>query len=192
MWTCPNCGEVLEEQFAGSCWRCAKDNPQLKANVESDVPNQSAISEVDLRYKGIKGSLLLLCVILTILAPPVVIVISGINFILANEPDFRKTSTLLKVEGFILLGMACFSFLAGLTLWMGKRYAPKLVKILLLAAFIYTVINLLLFQAYEIPTGQAIFRIIGTGFYAFILYMYLNTSKRVRATYYDSEAAQED
>lgn len=191
MWTCPNCGEVLEDQFAGSCWRCAEDNPQLNANVESDVRDQP-ISGVDAGYKGIKGSLLLLCVILTILAPPVVIIIGGINFIQANDPDFRRVSTLLRVEGFILLGMACFSFLAGLSLWMGKRYAPKLVKILLLVAFIYTVINLPLFQAYEIPVVQAVFRIIGTGFYVFILYMYLNTSKRVRATYYYSEAAQKD
>jgi uncharacterized protein YbjQ (UPF0145 family) len=31
MWTCPKCGEQLEEQFAGSCWKCANDGVELVA-----------------------------------------------------------------------------------------------------------------------------------------------------------------
>lgn len=199
MWTCPNCQEVMEDQFAGSCWRCAENNPQPNANVESDVRDQPAVSVVDVRYKGVKGWLLLLCVIITILTPLNAIVAGIIDFIIAANPSLRYSnfsysqsrniSTLLTVDGFILLGMACFSFISGLTLWMEKRYAPKLVKILLLTAFIRTVINLPLFQAFNVPTNQLVVPIIVTGFWGFIWYMYLISSKRVRATYYYSEAA---
>src|ERR1044071_1913203 len=92
MWTCPNCEEVMEDQFAGSCWRCAQDNPQLNANVEPDFRDQPAISGVDVRYKGVKGWLLLLCVILTIFSPLGAIVASIIDFIIAADPALRYPS----------------------------------------------------------------------------------------------------
>jgi uncharacterized protein YbjQ (UPF0145 family) len=35
MWTCPECGEQLEDQFRGACWKCANDGVEIVQKVYS-------------------------------------------------------------------------------------------------------------------------------------------------------------
>jgi len=29
MWTCPDCGEVMDDQFEGDCWKCANEGTEV-------------------------------------------------------------------------------------------------------------------------------------------------------------------
>jgi|SRR5882724_364806 len=35
MWTCPECGENLEDQFKGACWKCANDGVEIVQRILS-------------------------------------------------------------------------------------------------------------------------------------------------------------
>ncbi len=87
MWTCPQCGERLEEQFAGSCWKCAsdmfasvtdivggrsdsyegklRDAQQIaltKMALEAKSKGGNAIVGIDLDYESIRGTMLMVAV----------------------------------------------------------------------------------------------------------------------------------
>lgn len=45
MWTCQECGEQLEDQFAGSCWKCANDGVEI---VKSALGRHRSVADVSL------------------------------------------------------------------------------------------------------------------------------------------------
>jgi hypothetical protein len=143
--------------------------------------------------KGVKGWLLLLCLLLTIFDPFVVLVTL---FVVsdgarasydANPPLFR----LILISGVLRIGLAVFSMYAGISLW---RIAPRavstarryLASVAFLAVFLLFLPSLLGLSNEETwgLNQENLLNTLLTVIYAAAWYAYLSKSKRVRATYF--------
>ncbi len=146
----------------------------------------------DRQLRGVKGWLLLLCLLLTIFDPLVVLISL---FIVSegarasyetNPPLFR----LILISGVLRIGLAVFSMYAGLSLW---RIAPKAVttaRHYLVGVVILSVLLLILPSVLRVSkassegfTPENLFNTVFTVIYVIIWYVYLSRSRRVRATY---------
>jgi hypothetical protein len=150
------------------------------------------VSQETIKYQGVKGWLLILCLNLTIL-DPFAMLLSLFSVANASKPLFDKYPgllTLIAVSGVGRLAVAVFSVYAGLALWRiapgavstARKYFMAVVLYTLFAFFLPARVGLPEDLAQEIAGSSSIAGML-TISYAFIWYVYLNRSKRVRATY---------
>lgn len=140
---------------------------------------------VDPKYKGVKGWLLLLCIILTVLNPLMTFFVYFADF-----KGFNAMSLLGVADTFWIVLITLFGMYAGINLWTVRSNAVKITKIYLLAMAGYALFItgyaffILMPQdptAYDITTAVgAMVRLLA---FAVIWYHYLLRSKRVKATY---------
>ena len=152
--------------------------------------------------KGVRGWLLLLCLMLTILIPTSSLysAISIIYFINSplNKIILLVSNNLLLYHMILLAimaGMATLSFYSGIQLWEVKPGAVKLTKIFLLIYLFCSVIIAIIqslislgFGSGEINFIVIMITIFPSLCYFGIWYLYLNNSKRVYNTYGDAES----
>jgi hypothetical protein len=150
------------------------------------------VSETDADLKGVKGWLLLLCVLLTVFDPSVVlmslfVVSDGARASYDLRPEIFR---LILASGVLRIGLAVFSIYAGMSLW---KLAPKAVttaRCYLVAIAVSSVfmlfLPLMLGISEDSQSGiaqESILNTLLTVFYVAVWYAYLARSKRVRATY---------
>jgi hypothetical protein len=151
---------------------------------------------VEKGYKGVRGWLLLLCLILTILYP-----LGGLISITAviDTPKsyFDQDPALFT---FILIGGICniclfvYSMYVGVSLWKVAPNAVTSAKRYLLVLFHYSFLSIFLPQLVglsekiqtEIYAMYSLSRLVAMA-EAFLWYLYIRKSKRVRATYGEGE-----
>ncbi len=147
---------------------------------------------INIKYKGIKGWLLLLCISLTILDPATML----LNlFIMSNlaKPFFethRNLFNLILANGIFTTGLMVFSIYAGLSLWRLAVNAVVTAKRYFKAIFIYSGVTIFLPDIFGVSDnlykkfgGNNLLNSLITMCYAIIWYLYLTKSKRVRWTY---------
>lgn len=151
-----------------------------------------SVSGESTKYQGVRGWLLLLCVSFTIL-DPFAMLLSLFSVASASRPLFDKFPgllTLIAVSGVCRLAVAVFSVYAGLAMWRVVPGAVDTARKYLMSVVLYTVFAFFLPVMVGLPQDLAQ-EIAGSSFiagmltisYAFLWYLYLSRSKRVRATY---------
>lgn len=150
------------------------------------------MNRVDKDYKGVKGWLLLLCVSMTILTP----MTGFISLIAVSDtlkPYFDQDPALFKlvlIEGICNICLLVYSMYAGLSLWRVSPNAVPSAKKYLLVLFHYSFFSIFLPQLVglsektltEIYKTSPLLNLI-VMLEAFMWYLYLRKSKRVKATY---------
>lgn len=143
---------------------------------------------------GVKGWLLLLCLVLILINP-----VASINNIYSSfkisSPFFELYPGLRLItiiDGILSIGIVCFSVYAGISLWRVRPNGIAIVKAFLLIFMGYAVVaNILPFlaglpaNANEAMIAQAFIGVLRSAIFVFIWYMYLEKSKRVHATFPD-------
>jgi hypothetical protein len=150
------------------------------------------VTESEAELKGVKGWLLLLCLLLTVFDPSVVLVSLFVvsDGAMASHNLHPEVFRLILVNGILRIGLAVFSIYAGLSLW---KLAPKAVitaRSYLVAIAVSSVFLLflpLLLGVSEDAQGgiaqEGILNTLLTVLYVAVWYAYLARSRRVRATY---------
>ena len=155
------------------------------SELENEQPKKS----------GVRGWLLVLCVVLTIISP----LLSLRNLITSHNemsqfPEifemFPGLETVFYIDGFLSIALIILCVRAGLALWTIKPNAVKIAKNYLLIFLGYTVVTIFLpFTAGLTPEIRTLIiqEIIRESIRSFIFfgiwYTYLNVSERVYATY---------
>lgn len=144
----------------------------------------------ELRYKGVGGWLLLLCINLSILDPAAIVL--GV-FGALPLADFEKHPEMMKymvISGGCRLALAAFSVYAGVALWRIQPDAPNIARRYLQAAAIYSALALILpalvglsQELYAEMAGASLISSLVTLCYVTVWYVYLGKSKRVIATF---------
>ena len=143
-------------------------------------------------HAGIRGWLLLFCLILLLLNPVASIVnlsssfkISGPYFVL--YPGLRIITVM---DCIFSIGIVCFSIYAGVSLWRRHPRAIAIAKAFLLTFLGYSIVaNSLPFlaglpsHANKAMIAQALIGVLRSALMVFLWYLYLVKSKRVRATF---------
>ena len=145
-----------------------------------------------MRYKGVKGWLLLLCISMTILDPGAIL----FNLILVTDvirPLFEQYPAFLRlllINGACGIGLAVFSIYAGISLWKALPHAVPVAKRYLMSVFAYSIISIYLPRLVGIPEGlsestskNTLFNSLTVMMYTTLWYLYLKYSRRVRATF---------
>jgi len=147
------------------------------------------------RLKGVGGWLLLLCFVMTVVGPIVnsVIIINSLGA-LKNLPQIGGLKEVAAADLIFSMVIVLMSFYAGLSLWMIKPKADRKAKgffFLLLSYFSFAIVSPLFIDLSSYQRGrfyEAIWpKIIGGSIAALIWISYLSKSKRVKATYPQSE-----
>ncbi|HEX2966447.1 MAG TPA: DUF2569 family protein [Syntrophorhabdaceae bacterium] len=149
-------------------------------------------------YQGVKGWLLLLCVCLAILDPMTIFislmaVVDLLQPYLANDPALFR---MVLVSGLCNICLMVYSMYTGLSLWRLWPHAVENAKRYLLILFHYSFLSMFFPQLFGIsektlteiynasPLNNALLML-----YATAWFFYVRKSKRVRATYRNSEPA---
>jgi len=148
---------------------------------------ESGVSPQPNNSKGVRGWLLILCIILTIVGPSVIVysIMAGWRI---TSPLFEKVPGL---EGLIVLdavfniALAAWSLYAGIRLWMAKPEADKtakgfLIGLPILRALIFAIV---VFSDVRGLGIGAFMSLIQSMVFAAIWKSYLDRSKRVQATF---------
>jgi len=154
-----------------------------------------AVNSRDERYRGVRGWLLILCLNVAIL-DPLTMLFTIFLVTSAAKPYFGDHPELLRLclaSGILRMALAVFSVYAGLGLWkvvpgavsVAKRYFQAVVLYSVLASFLPALVGVPQ-ESYQEFAGQTIFNSFLTMAYAIAWYIYLQRSKRVKATYADS------
>ena len=138
---------------------------------------------------GVKGWLLVFCIVLTILWPSWKLY-SLITSYIETQPSFGSLSGwIFYVDGFFKTVLIILSVGAGIALWSVRPKAVPIAKNYLLIFLAYTFITVLLpFIASgsevheEMVVDKMKATLLGIGFFA-VWYSYLNVSDRVKYTY---------
>jgi hypothetical protein len=147
-------------------------------------------SNVELR--GVKGWLLLLCLLLTIFDPFVIIATLFVvsDGMAARHDVGRDMFRLVLVTGVLKIALAVFSLYAGVSLWRILPRAVALARAYLVAVALSSVALLFLPALFgravtlsKALSQEDIFNVMLTVIYAFLWLAYLARSKRVQATY---------
>jgi hypothetical protein len=156
------------------------------------------VDMVDKNYKGVKGWLLLLCVSMTILTP-----MTGLVSLMAVsdalKPHFDQDPALFNlvlISGICNICLLVYSMYAGMSLWRVAPNAVTSAKRYLLVLFHYSFFSIFLPQLVglsektqtEIYKTSPLFNLI-VMLEAFMWYLYLRKSKRVKATYGEDGSA---
>ena len=150
------------------------------------------MNQETMRYRGVRGWLLLLCLSFTIL-DPLAMILSLFSVANASKPLFDQYPgllTLVTVSGICRLAVAVFSMYAGIALWrvapgavdIARKYLMAVVLYTVFAFFLPAIVGLPQDMAQEIAGSSSIAGML-TILYAVVWYTYLLRSKRVKATY---------
>jgi hypothetical protein len=144
------------------------------------------------KYKGVGGWLLLLCFALTIGSPLRTLynLMNSYNESSQYFQQFPRLQYLLYVDGFLGLFLMVLSIRAGSALWNVKPGAVKIAKNYFMFFLGYSIFAVFAPFTVGFPSevNDALIPEVAGGamqslFYFGIWYMYLNQSKRVKATY---------
>jgi hypothetical protein len=154
----------------------------------------------DKQYKGVKGWLLLLCINLTIL-DPFAMLFNLVSITHLTKPHLDTSPPLLHL---VLIGGACslalmvFSVYAGISLWKVLPNAISTVKKYFFAVFFYSLFSTLLPSLVGLPeksqvdfSANTALNSLITVLYVAAWFVYLNRSRRVKATYESAKSANE-
>ncbi len=193
------CGEMLSAGYqktgpVGFTARLNKPAPTSFTATKFNKPNKFEKPE---GLQGVKGWLLLLCIILTIIIPASCLYEANCTFGLFNSTKNKillfMFKGLLFYNLFIIISMiflAVFSFYAGLRLWKVNPRAVKTAK-----AFLITQLSLIFLITITRPLidfplggnglifGDLLQRLLPALFNFGLWYLYLSTSKRVHNTF---------
>lgn len=169
-------------------------NPNIPTGNVHDYPPAShdQYANPETMYYGVKGWLLLFCVILTIISPVggTIVIFTGMPVLLEFVGRFPKVVEALICMGILSAGVMAFSIYAGIALWTIRRGAVKIAKIFLVVYLVYASgIPFLLLMvglppSYDEGISRAVFKGIIRGLVFFgVWFAYLTKSKRVKATY---------
>jgi len=173
---CQSCGTNTD---AVTCPSCGRHAPPSSTEV-----SRPATSKHESGPQGVGGWLLLLCVSLTIIAPlfELKIGIKALTNMVASRSLTVFTASRLASVAAVYMGLALYSSMAGLRLWLLKPNAPHFAKTFLIISTT-TVITLQLI-VYAAGVHVDILRIAFSRSVALVVwYSYLQTSRRVKATY---------
>jgi hypothetical protein len=149
--------------------------------------------------KGVKGWLLLLCLLLTVLEPfETVVVVFGGSDIMASLPKVSPQMYWFSiVNGIVGIGLAVFSLYAGLSLWkvtIGAVDVARAYLVLSAGASVGLLGAAVLFGiTKEFSEATMQFNLTGVGvtvLYAYSWLLYLSRSRRVRNTYAERKDAE--
>lgn len=166
--------------------------------LESPRPRHQAMGfpletvPTETRYRGVKGWLLLLCIIMTIISP-----LANAAYIIINHGNlsplyerFPELQLTFIFDALLRLGLMAFSIYAGTALWRVRPNAVALAKMSWALFLGFAILSIFLPLTAGLPP-EAYPQIIREGFRGafgpFLAYQlwtaYLNKSKRVKATY---------
>lgn len=209
---CTNCtGTIglLEHAyvFNGSvvCEECDKElqnGSQLHLNSSNDVkpvdiPQASEGADSDntqarVKYKGVRGWLLLLCLILTVFSPlgNVVLMAIGFNGVTSYLKQFPGLLTPLVIDTMLRAGLIGFSIYAGMSLWRIRPNAVNIAKAFLCTFLCITILSVFLpllaglsAELCGAMIKEGFKQLAGPFCFYWMWNSYLNNSKRVTATY---------
>ena len=149
-------------------------------------------NDIQIKYKGVGGWLLLFCLFLTVFSPLATIfnLVSGYNEASPYFDQFPGLVNLAIVDGMLSIGLMVFSIYVGIALWKIRQGAVKIAKKYLLVFLGYSILAIFLpfmagvpSEANEAMIGEVAKGAIGSFIYFAIWYSYLNKSQRVKTTY---------
>lgn len=153
------------------------------------------------KYGGVRGWLLLLCLVLTLGTP----IGTFYNLFSSYRESveyfylFPGLERLFYIDGLLSLALIILSIRAGIALWTLKPGAVKTAKNYLLIFLIYTVIAILLpftaglpAEVNEIMIPEVIVSTLQSVIFFGVWYSYLKVSKRVKATYLSASSNSEE
>jgi hypothetical protein len=150
------------------------------------------LSETDKELKGVKGWLLLLCLLLTVFDPSVVLVNLFVmsDGARASYDLHPAVFRLILISGILAITLVVFSMYAGLSLWKLAPNAVTTARLYLIALAAFSVLQSFLPALLGVSRDSQravsqvdFFYVLFTIFYIAVWYSYLGRSKRVRATY---------
>jgi hypothetical protein len=145
---------------------------------------------------GVRGWLLLLCLLLTVIDPVVVLAnlfaqTEGAREIYNKQPEMFKV---FVVTGVLGIALAVFSMYSGLSLWKIAPNAVRTARYYLVAEAAFSFVPFFLPAVFGVPLSSPegiqnlyIFNALATTAYASAWYAYLSRSRRVRATYFGDD-----
>jgi len=171
------------------------------SDISSSNSDSESITKQFEKLNGVKGWLLLLCLILTIFSPLATL----FNLTRAHTSlfplfdDYPSVQNLFYIDSLISLVVMVFSIRAGNALWNIKPRAVEIAKNYLFIFLGYTVFASFLPFIIGLPSqfnndlmiNELIKGSIKSFIFFGIWYSYLNFSKRVKATYKSSEIKKE-
>jgi hypothetical protein len=172
---CQFCGTNTDALTCPSCGRDAPASPTVGSRPASSKQDSP---------QGVEGWLLFLCVSLTIVAPlfDLKIGIKALTNMITSRSLTLFTASRLASVAAVYLGLALYSFMAGLRLWLLKPNAPHFARIFLILST--TTVITLYTILYAAGVHVDILRIVfGRSVFLVVWYSYLQTSRRVKATY---------
>ena len=202
---CAQCGNELTRD-ARYCHKCgavvarihkAEIPPDTKseapASQDVSAPTSASREESSEDLKGVKGWLLFLCWILTVVSPVIMLWQIGMEWKVVSPafaalPNLR---TIVVVDTAHNVLMMAFSIWAGVSLWRLKPNAVRIAKTYFVFALIFSIaipffLEGLVELPYEISRAnekEEAKQVIRGVMSSVIWLWYLSTSKRVRATY---------
>jgi hypothetical protein len=153
---------------------------------------KSSDVQIEIKYKGVGGWLLLFCLSLTLFSPLLTIynLVSGYNEVSPYFEQFPGLVTVTIVNGMLSIGLMVFSIYAGIALWNIRPGAVKIAKKYLLVFLGCSILAIFIPFMAGLPSkanktmiGEFVKGAIRSLFYFVIWYSYLNKSKRVKTTY---------
>ena len=165
-------------------------------NEISDVANQQPTPPpvpAELRYKGVGGWLLLLCLGLTVFGPLITLgsLVAAYGESSKYFDQFPGLLVITVIDTFLSLGLMAFSVYAGIGLWSVRPGAVQMAKRYLLCYMGYLAIAAVLPFMAGLPSAanEAMSAEVAKDTFRGIIYFaiwhsYLNKSKRVRDTYH--------
>lgn len=161
---------------------------------------QQIVRTAEERYKGVRGWLLLFCVILLVFIPlgGVLNFVAGYRLSSIFFTDYPGLLYAAIIDGLLTLALVSFSMYAGIALWTLRPNAPKIAQSFLMAALGYQVVAFFLPLLTGLPNdlvGEAMqeggLNVFKTMVSITIWSAYLHKSKRVRATYQATASSSE-
>jgi hypothetical protein len=145
-----------------------------------DIPLQGVFVPPPPRYKGVRGWLLLLCISLTVFNPLSIVASLGAVSTSDMFHDFWPAFMTYEILSFIFAG---FFIYVGACLWRVRPGAVKKAKVFLWCVVALNAILVLWTRMAGLPSHDERGRAIGGIFGALVWIAYLESSKRVAATY---------
>ena len=181
-------------------WATPLHEPQAPAAEITKLSNRLKIASKE-GPRGVKGWLLILCLIFTLFIPASCLYTINCTLDLFNYPQskfFLLTFNDLLFYNSLLIGtmvfLAIFSFYAGLRLWKVNQKAVKTAKIFLVIQLVLTVILVITRPFLTFPLGgsennfaEIMQRLIPSLGNFSLWYLYLGHSRRVFNTYCGAE-----
>jgi hypothetical protein len=159
---------------------------QVAVPIEADAVAQ------DSKLRGVRGWLLFFCVTLVFLNPLATLGVFGLS-LSQLAPLFNRFPgllTLAAVDGIVSLVLMSLSVYAGVSLWRARPGAVKSARMFLIAGVVYLLVSPLFTLLAGLPEGAALaalpdaYLAVGRALLYYAIWLnYLNTSKRVKATY---------